>query len=82
MHQPLEESTSALAKLVQITGCSVNHTVLSDWLTDGSSLGIINHLFAQDAECGMAMSIQILGGAQRRPVALGKEDLTLQGGTH
>lgn len=30
-------------------------------LTDGSSLGIINHLFVQDVEWGMAMSIQILG---------------------
>lgn len=30
-------------------------------LTDGSSLGIINHLFVQDVECGIAMSIQILG---------------------
>lgn len=37
-------------------------------LADGSSLGIINHLFVQDVECGMAMSIQILGEAQRGPL--------------
>lgn len=53
-----------------------------EWLTDGSSLGIIHHLFVQDVECGMAMPIQILGEAQRGPMALEKGDLTLQGGTH
>lgn len=81
MHKPLEESTFPLA-VGGDHGDVLFIRSVCDQLTDGSSLGIINHLLVEDVECGMAMSIQILGGAQRGPVTLGNEDLTLQGGTH
>lgn len=32
---------------------------VSDRLTDGSSLGIINHLLVQDVEYGMTVSVKI-----------------------
>lgn len=81
MHKPWEESTFPLA-VAGDQGDVLFISSVPERLTDGSSLGRINHLFVQDVECGMAMSRQILGEAQRGSVALGKEDLTLQGGTH
>lgn len=33
---------------------------VSDQLTDGNSLGIINHLLMQDVEYGMTVSVKIL----------------------
>ena len=33
---------------------------VGDQLTDGNSLGIINHLLAEDAEYGMTVSVKML----------------------
>lgn len=35
---------------------------VSDQLTDGNSLGIINHLLVRDVECGMTGSVKMPAG--------------------
>lgn len=60
---------------------------VGDQLTDGKLLGIINHLLVQDVEYGMTVPVKILPEGfcvreLRGPELPGKEDLSLQAGTH